>query len=47
MSQGRKTAPAPSLFFYVDEEQLYGHIPTLHFCPALKTAAGHLTRHRA
>jgi len=31
MSQGRKAAPTPSLFVYVDEERLYAHIPKHEF----------------
>ena len=31
MSQGRKRAPEPSLFSYLDPEQLYRHIPKANF----------------
>lgn len=31
MSQGRKDNPEPSLFCYLDEQQLYRHIPKAHF----------------
>ena len=31
MSQGRKRAPEPSLFSYLDPEQLYRHIPRANF----------------